>query len=158
MKILVFPGSFDPLTNGHIDIIKRSLKICDSLIVAIFVNVNKTPMFSVEERVGFIQQAVCEYGNVTVDSFSGMLSDYVKLKHADAVIKGLRSNSDYEYENQMALMNKNLNPDFETLLMVSDIKHSFISSAAVKEIIANKGNIDNLVPEYVSKALKNKLK
>ncbi len=158
MKTLVFPGSFDPLTNGHIDIIKRASKICDSLIVAIFINVNKNPMFSVEERIGFIRQAVSEYSNISVDSFSGMLSDYVELKHADAVIKGLRSNSDYEYENRMALMNKNLNPNFETLLMVSDIKHSFISSAAVKEIIANKGNIDNLVPEYVSKALKNKLK
>lgn len=158
MKTLIFPGSFDPLTNGHIDIIERSLKICENLIVAVCVNVSKKPMFTVEERIDIIKETVKKYKNVEVDSFLGMLSDYVKMKNANAVIKGLRNTSDYEHENQMALVNKSLNPDFETLLMISDEKHSYISSAGVKEIALNGGNIEKIVPGTVAIAIKNKLK
>ncbi|MFA6308516.1 MAG: pantetheine-phosphate adenylyltransferase [Clostridia bacterium] len=158
MKILVFPGSFDPLTNGHIDIIERSLKICDKLVIAVFTNVAKKPFFTVEERMKIIKEAVRKYNNIDVDSFSGTLSDYVEMKNANAVIKGLRSIVDYEYETQMALINKCLNSDFETLLMISDEKDSYISSSAVKDIALNGGNVEKFVPAVVAEAIKNKLK
>jgi pantetheine-phosphate adenylyltransferase len=158
MKILVFPGSFDPLTNGHVDIIERSLKICDKLVIAVFTNIAKKPFFTVEERMEMIKEAVRNYSGVDVDSFSGTLSDYVEMKNANAVIKGLRSVVDYEYENQMALINKCLNSDFETLMMISDEKDSYISSSAVKDIALNGGNVEKFVPAVVAEAIKNKLK
>jgi pantetheine-phosphate adenylyltransferase len=156
LKTLVYPGSFDPLTNGHTDIIERALKICDNLIITVFTNIDKKTLFTVEERVELIKEAIKDHKNAVVESYSGLLSDYIKLKGATAVVKGLRNSSDFEYEAQMALINKNLNSDFETLLMIADEKNIHISSTAVKEIAFYGGNFEKLVPEFVAKAIKNK--
>ena len=149
LKICVYPGSFDPVTNGHMDIIKRAAKISDKLIVAVLVNNSKNPVFSLEERVDFLKRALEGYDNIEVESFSGLLVDFIKKKKANAIIKGLRAVSDFEYELQMALLNKTLDPDVETLFMMTSINYSYLSSSAVKEIARNGGNIGDLVPECI---------
>lgn len=145
----VYPGSFDPVTNGHVDIIKRSSLLCDKLIVAVLVNSSKNPAFTLDERVDLLKCALADVPNVEIESFSGLLIDFMKRKKASVIIKGLRAVSDYEYELQMALLNKNLDPEIETLFMMSNINYSFLSSSSVKELARNKGKIDGLVPDCI---------
>ena len=149
MKICVYPGSFDPVTNGHVDIIDRASKLCDKLIVAVLVNNNKNPIFTIDERVEFLKKIFKERKNIEVDCFSGLLIDFTKKKKATAIIKGLRAVSDYEYELQMALLNKNLDPNIETLFMMANINYSFLSSSIVRELAQNGGKIDGLIPKCI---------
>jgi pantetheine-phosphate adenylyltransferase len=155
--ILVYPGSFDPITNGHLDIITRAVYICDKLIVAVGSNEAKKPAFSVDERIELIKATLGERDDIMVTSFSGLLADFVKKVGAKAVIKGLRAMSDFEYEFQMALLNKNLEPDMETLFMMTSVNYSYLSSSAVKEIAKNGGNIEGLVPECIRERVMKKL-
>lgn len=145
----VYPGSFDPVTNGHVDIIKRAALLCDKLIVAVLVNSSKQPAFTLDERVKLLQCALSDVPNVEIESFSGLLIDFMKKKKASVIIKGLRAVSDFEYELQMALLNKNLDPDIETLFMMANINYSFLSSSSVKELARNNGKIDGLVPDCI---------
>lgn len=149
MRIFVYPGSFDPVTNGHLDIIERAAKLCDKLIVAVLKNRGKTPVFTMEERVSFLEQVLDGKDNVEVIPFSGLLVDFMKQHNATTVIKGLRAVSDFEYEFQMALLNKNLDPDIETLFMMTNINYSYLSSSAVRELASYGGNIRDLVPEKI---------
>ena len=155
--VFVYPGSFDPITNGHLDIITRASEICDKLIVAVGSNESKKPAFSVEERIEFIKCALEGRNDIVVTSFSGLLADFVKKADAKTVIKGLRAMSDFEYEFQMALLNKNLEPDMETLFMMTSVNYSYLSSSAVKEIARNGGKIDGLVPECIKERIISKL-
>lgn len=156
MKIAVYPGSFDPVTFGHLDIIKRSAAIFDKLIVAVSVNSEKKAMFTMEERVEFIKNAVKDYENVEVHLLNGLLVDYAKEAGASVIIKGLRAVSDFEYEFQMALTNKKICPEIETLFMMTAQEYSYLSSSIVKEIAKYNGNIDYLVTPEVAKAVKEK--
>ncbi len=155
--IMVYPGSFDPITNGHLDIITRAVYICDKLIVAVGSNEAKKSAFSVDERIELIKATIGERDDIMVTSFSGLLADFVKKVGAKAVIKGLRAMSDFEYEFQMALLNKNLEPDMETLFMMTNVNYSYLSSSAVKEIAKNGGNIEGLVPECIRERVMKKL-
>lgn len=149
MRVYVYPGSFDPVTNGHVDIIKRAASLCDKLIVAVLVNSSKNPSFTLDERVNLLNCALSDIPNVEIKSFSGLLIDFMKEMKASVIIKGLRAVSDFEYELQMALLNKNLDSDIETLFMMSNINYSFLSSSSVKEIAKHNGNIDGLVPDCI---------
>jgi pantetheine-phosphate adenylyltransferase len=155
--ILVYPGSFDPITNGHLDVIERAACICDRLIVAVGSNESKKPAFTVEERIELIKAAIGEREDIVVTSFTGLLADFAKKVGARAVIKGLRAMSDFEYEFQMALLNKKLEPDLETLFMMTNVQYSFLSSSAVKEIARNGGSIDGLVPDGIRDRIVKKL-
>jgi len=156
VRIAIYPGSFDPITNGHIDVIERSLKLFDRIIVAVLKNPNKKPLFSVEERVEMIKEATKHINNVEVESFSGLLVDFAKIKNAKIIIKGLRAVSDFEYEFQMALMNKKLDKDIETVFIMTNTRYSFLSSSVVKEVASFGGCVKDLVPPHVEKKLKEK--
>lgn len=149
MRIFVYPGSFDPVTYGHLDIIDRAEKICDKLIVAVLENRSKTPVFTVEERVSFLKDVLEDRADIEIATFSGLLVDFMKEKKATTIIKGLRAVSDFEYEFQMALLNKNLDSDIETLFMMTNIKYSYLSSSAVRELAGHGGNIKDLVPDII---------
>ena len=154
----VYPGSFDPVTNGHLNIIERAAKIYDSLTVAIVVNPNKKSFFTVDERVAIAREATRHLPNVEVDKFSGLLADYVNDKGFDAVVKGLRAGSDFENELQMSQMNARLfTGNTETVFLMTDPKCSFISSSLIKEVATLGGSIEGLVPEFVSGRIINKL-
>lgn len=154
----VYPGSFDPVTNGHLNIIERAAKIYDSLTVAIVVNPNKKSLFTVDERVEIAREATRHLPNVEVDKFSGLLADYVNDKGFDAVVKGLRAGSDFENELQMSQMNARLfTGNTETVFLMTDPKCSFISSSLIKEVATLGGSIEGLVPEFVSGRIINKL-
>jgi pantetheine-phosphate adenylyltransferase len=155
--VFIYPGSFDPLTNGHLDIITRAAKLCDRLIVAVGNNEAKKPAFTVEERKQFIKESIKDQPGIEVVSFSGLLAKYVREVGADTVIKGLRALSDFEYEFQMALLNKNMDPDLETLFMMTSVNYSYLSSSVVKEIARNGGSIDGLVPDCIKQKIINKL-
>ncbi len=155
--IFVYPGSFDPITNGHLDIITRAARLCDKLIVAVGSNESKKPAFSVDERIELIRCALGDREDINVTSFSGLLVDFAKQVGARTVIKGLRAMSDFEYEFQMALLNKNMEPDMETLFMMTSVNYSYLSSSAVKEIAKNGGSIDGLVPECIKERVVKKL-
>lgn len=157
MKIWVYPGSFDPVTNGHIDIIRRGSRLCDKLIVAVGNNSKKNYALKLDERIELLNLALKDFTNVEVDSFDGLLVDYMKSRDAFTIIKGLRAISDYEYELQMALINKNLEPKIETLFMMADINYSYLSSSAVKELVRNDGRIDGLVPDCIKDTIIKKL-
>lgn len=148
-NIAVYPGSFDPVTNGHLDIIKRAARVFEKVYVAILTNSSKSPMFTVDERVSMIKRSVEEMGikNVEITAFSGLLVDFVAEKNANVIIKGLRAVSDFEYEFQMALMNHKLLRDVETLFMMTSNKYSYLSSSIVKEVARYGGNLTGLVPE-----------
>lgn len=156
MRIAVYPGSFDPVTNGHLDIIKRSSRMFDKVIVAVVKNHNKKPLFSVEERMDFIKRSITGLPNVEVDHFDGLLVNFVTDKGAQVIIKGLRAMSDFEYEFQMALLNRKLQPEVETMFLMTNYKYSYLSSSMVKEIASLEGNIQDLVPEDIIKDIKNK--
>ena len=149
MKIAIYPGSFDPITNGHLDIIERSSHIFDKVIVSVLHNSSKHPVFTVEERVNLIKSATAHLKNIEIDCFDGLLVDYAKEKQATTIIKGLRAVSDFEYEMQMALMNRWQNPEIETLFLISSSKYSFLSSSIVKEVAHLGGNLDGFVPECI---------
>ena len=157
-KIAVYPGSFDPITNGHLDIIRRSARIFDKLYVSVLTNSAKVSSFSVGERMEMIKEVTKEFDNVEVDSFSGLLVNYVKQKEASVVVRGLRAISDFEYEFQMALMNHKLEEDIETLFMMTNGKYSFLSSSVVKELASHGGNLSDLVPDCLTEKIVNKLR
>ena len=153
MIVVVYPGSFDPVTNGHLDIIERTTKIVDKLIVAVAVNAKKSTLFSTQERTEMIKEATKNIEKVEVKSFSGLLTDFVRKNKANIIIRGLRAISDFEYESQLALMNKRLAPEIETIFMVTCSKYSYLNSSIVKEIANLNGNISQWVPEIVEKKL-----
>ncbi len=147
MTTLVYPGSFDPLTNGHLDIIERGAKLADRLVIGILKNSSKAPMFTLEERIAIMQAAISHLPNVEIISFDGLLVDFMKSQNAKTVIRGLRAVSDFEYELQMAQANRDLYPDMETMFLATKVEYSFISSTIVKEILRYGGNIRHLVPK-----------
>ena len=156
MNTGIYPGSFDPVTNGHIDIIERSAKIFDKLVVAVLKNQSKMLLFTTDERINMIRESTTHIPNVEVDCFNGLLVDFAKIKQAKVIVKGLRAVSDFEYELQMALMNKKLANDIETVLIMTNCHYSYLSSSIVKEVVSLKGCVKNLVPPNVAKQLKNK--
>lgn len=149
MRIAVYPGSFDPITNGHLDIIERASKIFDKVVVGVLRNKNKQPKFSVEQRVDFIQRVTKHLDNVETDFFEGLLVDFAKEHSANVIIKGLRTVNDFEYEFQMALLNKTLASDCETMFMMTNSKYSYISSSMVNELAGYKGDLSDLVPAEI---------
>jgi len=155
-KLAICPGSFDPITNGHLDIITRGSKIFSHVIVTVFNNQSKSPLFSVEERLQLLEESLKDLPNVSVDSSDHLLMDYAAEKQADAVIRGLRAVSDFEYEMQITSMNRKLNPEVETFFMMTNNQYSFLSSSMVKEAAKYNGNVSDLVPDPVVKALKEK--
>ena len=157
MKIAVYPGSFDPITCGHLDIIKRSCKLFDKVVVAVLNNSQKTPMFEVSERVELIKKCTKDLPNCEVSSFSGLLVDFVQEVGANTIIRGLRAISDFEYEFQMSLLNKKLAPNIETIFMVTNLNCLYISSSVVKEICHFGGNTDGLIPEKIVNDIKVKI-
>ncbi len=154
--IAIYPGSFDPPTNGHLDLIERGSKIFDELIVAILRNPEKNPLFSLEERSEMLESLTTQFRNVRVDTFVGLTVEYAAKVKAGAVLRGIRAISDYEYELQMALMNRKLRPDLETVFMMPAGKYSYLSSRLVREIAHLGGSIKGLVPELVERRLKGK--
>jgi pantetheine-phosphate adenylyltransferase len=157
MRIAVYPGSFDPLTNGHLDIIRRGARLFDRVLVAVLENEGKAPLFSVPERMELILRCTEGIEGVTVHSFSGLLVDFMRRMNASVVVRGIRAVSDYEYELQMALMNRELLPDVETIFMLPAIEYTFVSSRLVKEVFRLGGNIAHLVPPPVLDALRARL-
>jgi pantetheine-phosphate adenylyltransferase len=154
--LAVYPGSFDPLTNGHVDIIERGARLFDRIIVAILVNAEKAPLFSIAERVDIARKVFKVLANVEVDTFDGLLVDYVAKRQANVLVRGLRAVSDFEYEFQMALMNRRLNPTIETVFMMPAEQYSYISSRLIKEVFALGGRVHGLVPELVETRLREK--
>jgi len=150
----IYPGSFDPLTNGHLDLIARASRIFDHLVVAILRNSAKDPLFTVEERVAMLSEGVAEFDNVSVSTFDGLLVEFAREERAQAVVRGIRAISDYEYEFQMALMNRRLSPELETIFLMPDAKYSFVSSRLVKEVFNLGGSVDGLVPKFVVERMK----
>jgi pantetheine-phosphate adenylyltransferase len=153
VNIAVCSGSFDPVTYGHLDIITRGAKIFDKVIVAVLINAKKKSLFSVEERVDLLRQVTAEMDNVEVDSFDGLLIDYMKKRNAQVIIRGLRAVSDFEYEMQVASMNKKLNENVETFFMMTSHQYSYLSSSIVKEVASYKASVKDLVPPVVEQAL-----
>ena len=156
MRLAVYPGSFDPLTNGHVDIIDRGKRLFDKIVVAILVNVEKAPLFTMQERVEILREVFKGQPHVEVDTFEGLLVDYVARRKANVIVRGLRAVSDFETEFQMALMNRRLNPDIETVFMMPAEKYTYISSRLIKEVFALGGQVNGLVPEIVESRLKGK--
>ncbi|WP_017727186.1 pantetheine-phosphate adenylyltransferase [Halalkalibacterium ligniniphilum] len=154
--IAVCPGSFDPVTYGHLDIITRGANVFDKVIVAVLHNRNKQPMFSVAERIELLKDVTGHLPNVEVDSFNGLLIDYVKQKQAKTIIRGLRAVSDFEYEMQAASINKKLGPEIETFFMMTNNQYSYLSSSIVKEVAKYEADVSDIVPETVEKALRKK--
>ncbi|EIW00529.1 pantetheine-phosphate adenylyltransferase [Thermoanaerobacter siderophilus] len=157
MKTAIYPGSFDPVTYGHIDIIKRGALLFDKLIVAVLLNPIKKPLFSIEERIELLKVTTKNIPNVQIDYFDGLLVDYAKKVRAGVIIRGLRMVSDFEYEFQMALINKKLDPSIETVFLMTNEQYSYLSSSAVKEIAQFRGGFSKFVPEIVAQKLKEKL-
>jgi pantetheine-phosphate adenylyltransferase len=152
-KIAVYPGSFDPITFGHLDIINRALKIFDEVVIAVARNDRKNPLFTVEERVDIIRSVMKDNTRATVDTFEGLLVDYARSRKAQAIVRGLRAISDFEYELQMAQINRGISKEVETVFLMTSVFYSFLSSSIVKEVHSLKGPIDGLVPPLVKKAL-----
>ncbi|MGI8641890.1 MAG: pantetheine-phosphate adenylyltransferase [Pyrinomonadaceae bacterium] len=162
MRRAIFPGSFDPLTNGHLDIIKRSLPLFDEIIIAVLNNPEKNPMFSVEERCALIKEILPAVKNgkceLIVNSFSGLTADFARRKKASAIVRGIRAISDYEYELRMALMNRRLEPEIETVFLMAAEEYSYVSSNLMKQVFTLGGRVEGLVPELVEAKMRDKLK
>ena len=156
-SIAIYPGSFDPLTNGHLDLIERGSKIFDELIVAILRNPEKDPLFTLEERIEILEREIARWQNVRVEAFDGLLVDYARRHDAGAVLRGIRAISDYEYELQMALMNRKLDPRLETVFMMPAEAYSYVSSRLVKEVARLGGSVRGLVPALVEERLEHKI-
>jgi pantetheine-phosphate adenylyltransferase len=154
----IYPGSFDPITNGHLDLVQRCAPTVDRLVIAVLRNAHKNPLFTLEERVEMLRAVVQNFENVEVDSFDGLLVDYAKRRGARLLFRGIRAISDYEYELQMALMNRRLAPGIETMFMMAGEAYSFISSKLVKEVIGLGGNISGLVPPSVEEKLRKRFR
>ena len=154
--LAVYPGSFDPLTNGHVDIISRGTRMFDRVIVAILVNAEKAPLFTLDERVEIARAVFKDQQNVEIDTFDGLLVDYVERRRAQVVVRGLRAVSDFEFEFQMALMNHRLNPTIDTVFMMPAEQYTYISSRLIKEVFALGGRVHGLVPEVVEERLRGK--
>jgi pantetheine-phosphate adenylyltransferase len=157
-KIAVCPGSFDPITLGHLDIIKRGAKVFDEILIVVLNNSSKKPLFNVEERCELIREATKNIPNIRVDFFSGLLMDYAKKQGANAILRGLRAVSDFEYEMQITAMNKKLVDEIDTFFVMTNSQYSFLSSSIVKEVARYGGNVKDLVPECVNSALIHKFK
>jgi len=155
--LAVYPGSFDPLTNGHVDIITRGARIFDRIIVAILINAEKAPLFSMDERLKITREVFQDFPNVEVDTFDGLLVDYVERRHAQVIVRGLRAVSDFEFEFQMALMNRRLNGKIETVFMMPAEQYSYISSRLIKEVFSLGGQVHGLVPDTVEERLRQKV-
>jgi pantetheine-phosphate adenylyltransferase len=155
-KIAVYPGSFDPITYGHLDIINRALRIFDKVIVAVACNSSKNALFPIDERISLIREVLSDNERVKVDTFNGLLVDYVLSQGATVIIRGLRAVSDFEYEFQLAQINRGITLEVETLFMMTSVPYSYLSSSVVKEISSLNGPVDTLVPPAVKKALENK--
>ena len=155
--LAVYPGSFDPLTNGHVDIITRGARIFDRIIVAILINAEKAPLFSMEERLKIAQEVFKDFPNVEIDTFDGLLVDYVERRRANVIVRGLRAVSDFEFEFQMALMNRRLNGKIETVFMMPAEQYSYISSRLIKEVFSLGGGVHGLVPDTVEDRLRQKV-
>ncbi len=155
--VALYPGSFDPITNGHLDLIQRGARLFDKLIVSILRNERKEPLFSVEERAVMLREVVADYPNVEVGSFDGLLVDYATSRSATVVLRGIRAISDYEYELQMALMNRRLRPEVETVFLMANEAYSFISSRLVKEVFSLGGNIAGLAPPLVEARMRERI-
>jgi pantetheine-phosphate adenylyltransferase len=155
--LAVYPGSFDPLTNGHVDIISRGARLFDRIIVAILVNAEKSPLFTMEERIEITRDVFKKQRNVEVDTFNGLLVDYVERREAQVIVRGLRAVSDFEFEFQMALMNQRLNPRIETVFMMPAEQYTYISSRLIKEVFSLGGRVHGLVPELVEERLRAKV-
>ena len=156
--LAVYPGSFDPLTNGHVDIITRGARLFDRIIVAILVNAEKAPLFTMAERVDIAREVFTEQPNVEVETFEGLLVDYVESRQAQVIVRGLRAVSDFEFEFQMALMNRRLNGKIETVFMMPAEQYSYISSRLIKEVFALGGRVHGLVPDMVEDRLRKKVR
>lgn len=153
--IAVYPGTFDPITNGHLDLVHRASRLFDQVIVAVANNPNKHPLFTLERRIELIEDTCAELGNVAVLGFSGLLVDFIREQNAQAIIRGLRAVSDFEYEFQLASMNRHLAPEIESIFLTPAEQHAFISSSLVKEVAKLGGDVSEFVPEIVLEALKN---
>lgn len=157
MKIAIYPGSFDPVTKGHVDIIERSAKMFDVLIVAVLNNNSKSPLFSVDERVNMLHEVTKHIKNVKVDSFSGLLVDYAKKTNASVIIRGLRAVTDFEYELQMAQTNRIMDNNVDTIFLTTSLEYAYLSSSTVKEVAFCGGEVDKFVPPYVVEKIKDKV-
>ena len=157
MKVAVYPGSFDPITLGHLDVITRGAKVFDKVIVGVLVNSDKNGLFDLEERVELIKSVTSDLKNVEVVSFNGLLIDFMKQCEANVILKGLRALSDFEYEFQLALMNNKLEPEIETLFMMTSAQYSYLSSSAVKQVAKFGGNLDGLVPSEIIPIVREKI-
>ena len=157
MNIAIVPGSFDPVTNGHLDIIRRTSGLFDTVYVSILSNSSKTPLFTIEERINLIERVTKDIPNVKVESFTGLLVDYAKEKNAKFIVKGLRAVSDYEYEVQMSLTNKQIAPEIETFFITTNSKYAYLSSSIVKEIAKYGGDITEMVPPEIIQDIKEKI-
>lgn len=157
MRTAIYPGTFDPFTNGHLDVVQRAARLFDRVIVAVAMNAGKNPLFTVGERRAMVEQSIRSIPNVAADAFDGLLVDYVHQHSAQAVLRGLRAISDFEFEFQMALMNRKLNEEFETIFMMPKDTYTFLSSRIVKEIARLGGNVSQFVPAHVQSALTAKL-
>jgi pantetheine-phosphate adenylyltransferase len=155
--IAIYPGSFDPITNGHLDLIQRGSRLFNRLVVSILRNEKKEPLFSLEERMEMLREVARDYPNVDVDSFDGLLVDYAAARSATVLLRGIRAISDYEYELQMALMNKRLRPEIETVFLMANEAYSFISSRLVKEVFRLGGNISGLAPPLVEARMRQRI-
>ncbi len=158
MKIAVYPGTFDPVTNGHIDIILRASKIFDKILVLVAIHPDKKTLFSVEERVKMLKESLKKFKNIEIDYWDGILVDYIKKTNATAIVRGMRAISDFEYEFQMALMNRNLFPEIEIIFLFPDEKYTYLSSSIVKELAMFGKDVSNFVPDIVNKKLKEKFR
>ena len=153
-RLAVYPGSFDPLTNGHVDIILRGARLFERILVAVLVNADKKPLFDAAERVAMVQEVFKEYPNVEVDTFDGLLVEYARQKRANVLVRGLRAVSDFEYEFQMALMNRHLEPALETVFMMPAEQYTYLSSRLIKEVVDLGGDVHGLVPPLVEARLR----
>jgi pantetheine-phosphate adenylyltransferase len=156
-RIAIYPGSFDPLTNGHVDIVRRGARLFDGIVVAVLQNLDKSPLFTVGERCDLVRAVFADLPQVEADSFAGLLVDYARQRRASAIVRGLRAVSDFEYEMQMALMNRRLSPEIETVFMMPAEAYTYVSSRLVKEIFALGGTVTGLVPPLVEARLREKL-